>query len=111
MLTYSVVDLLSFYYIESLLDVINVQKTPTMIVGTKSDLENRRCICKTTVEKLANDKGCCYLECSAATNIGVQDCFKQLILKSLDHGKDQWENSIMKRYDLSRIRRRRSSVL
>lgn len=110
-LAYSVVDMVSFYYVESLLDEINLHKTPVMIVGTKSDLDERRCICKSTVEKLASEKGCCYFECSAATNAGVGDCFKQMIVKSISHSKCRWENSLARKFDFSRIgRRRRFSV-
>ena len=111
MLAYSVVDLLSFYYVESLLDEMYVKKIPVMIMGTKSDLADRRCISKSKAEKLAYEKGCSYLECSAATNAGVGDCFKQIISKSVTHGKSRWENVFAKRIDFPRMSGRRRSSL
>lgn len=108
MLAYSVVDLFSYHYIEGLFDELKIQNmgTPVVLVGTKSDLDARRCICRKTAEKLAQDHGCYYYELSAASDDGVGDCFRRMIRRSLGFGKER-SGSI---FDYSRIGRRRSSV-
>lgn len=50
-----------------------------LIVGNKCDLEESRSVPRTQAQKLAEDIGCKYLECSAMTGQNVEDAFYSTI--------------------------------
>ena len=52
---------------------------PKLLVGNKSDLEERREVTRETAEKFAKDNGMSYVETSAVATKNVKEAFVQLI--------------------------------
>eukprot|EP00795_Rhopilema_esculentum_P012022 gene12022-2607_t len=83
-LAYSIIDFLSYCYVQKVLEEINnLTDVPVIIVGTKGDMDERRCILKSAAEKLAGDYGCVYFEVSAAANVAVQTSFEHAMRETL----------------------------
>ncbi|GAQ90434.1 Rab family GTPase [Klebsormidium nitens] len=55
-----------------------------MLVGNKVDRESERQVTKEEGKAFARQHGCLFLEASAKTRRGVQDCFQELVQKILD---------------------------
>ena len=85
-ITFSILDRMSFYYAKHLFDEIDIARSiPIILVGTKGDMERRRCVNKTAAAKLAKDHHCSYLEVSALSDIRVNHSFscimRQILLR------------------------------
>ncbi|MGV9171515.1 MAG: Rab family GTPase [Promethearchaeia archaeon] len=62
-----------------------VRDIPIMLVGGKSDLENKRVITKEEGRKLMEEKGLCdFFECSAKTGENVEKIFKSITKTMLE---------------------------
>ncbi|XP_068647398.1 ras-related protein RABC1-like [Aristolochia californica] len=55
-----------------------------MLVGNKVDKESERVVTKKEGIDFAREYGCLFLECSAKTQVNVEQCFEELVLKILD---------------------------
>ncbi|KAI3917174.1 hypothetical protein MKX01_003623 [Papaver californicum] len=52
-----------------------------MLVGNQVDRESEKAVTREERSALAQEMGCLFLECSAITQLNVQQCFKELALK------------------------------
>ncbi|KAF9610402.1 hypothetical protein IFM89_022313 [Coptis chinensis] len=55
-----------------------------MLVGNKVDKDSERVVTKKEGIDFARQYGCLFLECSAKTQVNVEQCFEELVLKILD---------------------------
>ncbi|GMI78351.1 ARABIDOPSIS RAB GTPASE HOMOLOG C1, RAB GTPASE HOMOLOG 18-1, RAB GTPASE HOMOLOG B18 [Hibiscus trionum] len=55
-----------------------------MLVGNKVDKESERVVSKKEGIDFAQKYGCLFIECSAKTQVNVEQCFEELVLKILD---------------------------
>ncbi len=112
-MVYSVVDMMSFYYIQHLFESIGPRLSgPVVLVGAKVDLGDRRCIRKSTAMQLARENNCAYFEISAALDIGIKECFNCLMRKILvkEVGNKQPELNNNTTTSVKKNRARRSSL-
>ncbi|PPD67787.1 hypothetical protein GOBAR_DD35334 [Gossypium barbadense] len=54
-----------------------------MLVGNKVDKESEKVVTKKEGINFAREYGCLFIECSAKTRVNVQQCFDELVLKSI----------------------------
>lgn len=71
------------YYIKDLKSYGN-ENIQIVLVGTFSDLENKREVTKESAQKLADELGIKYFEVSSYTGQNVDECFDELLLKISD---------------------------
>ncbi|GBG58833.1 hypothetical protein CBR_g233 [Chara braunii] len=55
-----------------------------MLVGNKIDKEEERVVTKQDAIAFARQYGCLFIECSAKSSVGVQQCFEELVRKILE---------------------------
>ena len=113
LMLYSVVDLMSFYYVQHLIESIGPRLScPVVLVGTKVDLGDKRRVKKSTALQLAKQNNFLYFEVSAALDIGVKECFdcllRKVLVKKISKEMEQkrFKHSVGKRKDQPR----RSSI-
>ncbi|XP_073986556.1 ras-related and estrogen-regulated growth inhibitor-like protein isoform X2 [Rhodnius prolixus] len=68
LLVFSVVDSSSLFLAERLLDSMDRNRRPTLLMANKCDLEHARAVSSRSGQELAVKHGCLYLEVSAAGN-------------------------------------------
>uniref|UniRef100_A0A8R1YUY4 RING-type domain-containing protein n=1 Tax=Pristionchus pacificus TaxID=54126 RepID=A0A8R1YUY4_PRIPA len=79
--TYSVIDRESFHYARRLLSILSTQRqeTPLVVIGTKSDLENKRQVESYEGQMVAKQFNCPFLEVSSRRNECVNEAFIELV--------------------------------
>eukprot|EP01098_Paradermamoeba_levis_P016987 TRINITY_DN9482_c0_g1_i1.p1 TRINITY_DN9482_c0_g1~~TRINITY_DN9482_c0_g1_i1.p1 ORF type:complete len:188 (-),score=35.86 TRINITY_DN9482_c0_g1_i1:178-741(-) len=96
MMVYSLTNHESFSSLENfrseICRVVEMDDVPFLLVGNKSDLEDKRQVSKEEGEKLASKFGCAFLETSAKKNVGVEDAFFGLV-RVVQKRKDEFHSS------------------
>eukprot|EP01116_Phalansterium_solitarium_P013541 TRINITY_DN30924_c0_g1_i1.p2 TRINITY_DN30924_c0_g1~~TRINITY_DN30924_c0_g1_i1.p2 ORF type:complete len:199 (+),score=69.74 TRINITY_DN30924_c0_g1_i1:118-714(+) len=65
---------------DNVLDSIGLPSLPMVLVGTKADLTNQRCVSFEEAQALANEWACGYVECSPKLNHRVDEVFQQALI-------------------------------
>jgi len=100
---YSVTDLLSFSFVEQeyeqILRAHDVDSFPMVLVGTKSDLTDKREVTKQMGEAKAIDLGMSFFEVSSKTGVGNDDVFLDIVNKiRFERGLQEIFNEIANPY-------------
>mmetsp|Transcript_10538 Transcript_10538/g.18461 ORF Transcript_10538/g.18461 Transcript_10538/m.18461 type:complete len:182 (+) Transcript_10538:69-614(+) len=84
-LLYSVTNRQSFEMIpiinDKLLNLLGTDKVPRVLVGNKIDQAGDRQISTEQGQRLAQELGCAFIECSAKNNLNVVEVFIRLLLE------------------------------
>jgi len=88
LMVYDITDLRSYENIKNWLDEVHryaKKDVRTMLVGTKSDMANKRAVKEELSKAFAEENAMPFIETSAKANLNVEECFQKIAVVIMNH--------------------------